>query len=146
MTNLKIYKPFRDFWNLPDEMNRFFWGLERANRNEPELQANWIPAVDITEDAESVTIQAELPGVDKNDITIKVSDGVLTIQGERRFKEEKKEENYYHFERRYGTFARSFSLPRTVNGDKVEAAMKDGLLHLRIPKIEEAKPKQIQIQ
>jgi len=82
----------------------------------------------------------------QKDVKISVKDGVLTIRGEREFKEEEKKKNYYRIERSYGTFARSFTLPTQVEADKINAAMKDGVLEVTVPKKEEAKPKEIEIK
>ena len=144
MKTLTTCKPFGDLWSLFDEGNRFFCNLARSD--DEHGTTTWKPAVDIHEDTEAIRIQTELPGLKKSDVTINVSDGVLTISGERKFENEQKKDNTCHFERSYGTFARSFSLPRTVDPDRIDARMKDGLLQVSIAKREDGKPKQIEIQ
>ncbi len=143
MSNLQNYNPFQDLWGLGDEVSRFLWGAKA--RKEQEKSSQWLPAVDITEDTESIRIHAELPGLKKEDVKITLRDGVLSIQGERKFSDEKKKENYYRLERSYGVFTRSFSLPTTVDSEKVQASMKDGVLELVVPKKPEAKEKEISI-
>lgn len=145
MGKLQVYDPFRDVWNLSDEVGRLFWGLghrgEEAGKN-----LSFIPAIDVKEDNESMTIRAELPGLKKEDVKIKLREGVLTISGEKKFEDEKKKDNYYRIERSYGNFARSFTLPNTVDGANVRANMKDGVLELTIPKKPEAQEREIQVE
>ncbi len=144
MSALKLYDAFED-WNLNDEVGRFLWGIGKS-REGKETRSNWLPAVDVSENNEAVQIHAELPGLKKEDVKINLRDGVLTIQGERKFEhEEKKKNNYYRVERQYGVFARSFSLPTTVDGEKIQASMTNGVLEILIPKKPEAKEKEIAI-
>jgi HSP20 family protein len=134
-------------WDLQDEINRLFWGFGRRRGDEETSElAMWAPTVDIKEDKEGVTISAELAGLKKDDVKIAVNEGVLTIRGERKFTDEKKKENYHRIERSYGSFLRSFTLPSSVDDSKVKATMKDGLLEIYLPKKEEAKPKEIEIE
>lgn len=144
MANLQTYHPFGDLFDLQDELSRFFWGTKKAGKREEEKR-EWVPAVDISENEKELRIHAELPGIDKKDVSINVEDSVLTIRGKREFKQEQKKENYYRLERSYGVFARSFSLPNSVDVEKIQASMKDGVLELSIPKKPEAQPKQIDI-
>jgi HSP20 family protein len=109
------------------------------------VQGAWVPPVDIFETGESIVIKAELPGISKEDITLEVKDNTLLIKGEKKFEKEVKEENYHRVERSYGAFQRSFSLPSTVQQDKVKAKVRDGILEVTLPKAEEAKPKQIKV-
>ena len=106
---------------------------------------SWIPPVDIYETDQSVILKAELPGVNAQDVEVRVHDGTLYLKGERKYEHEVKEENFRHVERSYGSFTRTFSLPASVDADKVKADFKDGVLTLTMPKREEAKPKAIQI-
>jgi Molecular chaperone (small heat shock protein) len=146
MANLQVYRPFRDLWSLPDELGRLFWGL---NRFEPEVNSesplSWTPAVDVAEDEEAMHIRADLPGLKREQVKINVRDGVLTLSGEKKFEEEKKTDNYYRLERSYGSFARSFTLPNTVDVEKIRASMKDGVLELTVPKKPEAKAREIKV-
>ena len=106
----------------------------------------WVPAVDIYEtDAHEVVLKAELPDLKREDINLTFENGVLTLKGERTFEQEAKKENFQRIERRHGTFSRSFTLPNTVDATRISAAYKDGVLTIRLPQREEAKPKQIAV-
>jgi HSP20 family protein len=104
------------------------------------------PAVDLYEDKDNVVVKVELPGIDKDNIEVNLTDHTLTIKGEKKKEEEVKEENYYRSERTYGSFVRALDLPRAVQGDKVKAAFKNGILEVRIPKTEEVKAKEIKVK
>ncbi|RMG91013.1 MAG: Hsp20/alpha crystallin family protein [Zetaproteobacteria bacterium] len=106
----------------------------------------WAPSVDIRETDDALIVEAELPGIEKKDVKIEVRDGVLSISGERRYEKDVKEENVHRIERAYGRFARSFVLPTNVDADKIKARMKNGVLEVRLPKVESAKPKAITIE
>ncbi len=106
----------------------------------------WAPPVDIFEKHDQLVIRAEIPGVRKEDMDVRIENGVLILQGERKQETEVKEENAYRMERVYGTFTRSFALPTTVDAAKVTATCKDGVLEVTVPKAETAKPKQIEIK
>jgi len=116
----------------------FFGGSEPSTRT-------WAPPVDIYENADNIVLKAELPGIDPQDVDIRVEENTLYLKGERRFEKEVKEESYHRVERTYGSFARSFSLPSSIAADKVVAEYKDGVLTLTLPKREEAKPTTIKI-
>jgi HSP20 family protein len=146
MANLQVFRPVRDLFKLSDELDRFMWGFNRRGLEEEETGTSWYPAVDVAEDENALKIHAELPGLKKDDVKISVKDGVLTLRGERKFEEEKKKDNYYRIERSYGLFARSFSLPTTVDASKIQASMKDGVLELTIPKKPEAKEREIAVE
>jgi len=106
----------------------------------------WMPAVDIRETADSLLLVAELPGMTREDVQITLENNVLSIAGERKFEKDVKGESYHRLERTFGTFARSFSLPANVKTDKVEAVFKDGILTVTLPKVEEAKPRRVEIK
>lgn len=147
MGALQKYDPFRDLWNLGDEFGRFFWGLGHRNAGaDLETQFSFVPALDVSEDNEAMTITAELPGLKKEDVQIKVRDGVLTLSGEKKFESENKKDNYYRIERSYGAFARSFTLPNTVDAEKIAASMKDGVLKVSVPKKPEAKEREVKVE
>ncbi|MBW7973838.1 Hsp20/alpha crystallin family protein [Bradyrhizobium sp. BR 10289] len=118
------------FWNRP------FRSLARLERDFPKSIS--APAVDVAESDTAYDITAELPGFDEKNIDIKVTNGGLTIKGEKREETEEKKKDYYVSERRYGTFERSFTLPEGVNADKIEATFKNGVLKIVLPKTEEA--------
>jgi len=105
----------------------------------------WNPIVDVYENDESIVVKAEVPGVDKKDISVDIDNGVLTVKGERKHEEEVKEDRFYRKERVYGKFQRSFRLPEGTDYDKINADFKDGILTVTVPKAEEKKPKQISI-
>jgi HSP20 family protein len=140
------WDPFRDLGVLQERMNRLFDDAGRGYRgDEPAATTTWSPAVDIFETEGEIVVKAELPGIDRKDITLHLEKNVLTLKGERRFEKETKEENYHRIERAYGGFSRSFSIPATVDEDKIRADYRDGILKIALPKKEQAKPKQIQI-
>ena len=116
-----------------------------AGRGSTTMVLNWNPVVDVYETDESYVIKADLPGVDKKDIALDVKDRILTLKGERQVDEEVKKENAHCRERAYGRFERSFRLPSHVDGDKITADYKDGVLRVEIPKPESTKPKQITV-
>ncbi|MFQ5532316.1 MAG: Hsp20/alpha crystallin family protein [Candidatus Methylomirabilales bacterium] len=142
------WDPFHDLISLQERMNRLFDQTMARSRGEKEgmVGSSWAPAVDIYETADSVVLNAELPGLSKDDIDIQVRDNVLTLKGERRLEREVKQENYLRVERAYGSFQRAFTLPASIQADKIRAVFKNGVLEVSIPKVAEAKPKQIKIE
>lgn len=146
MTSMRIALP-SDVRNLHGQLHRLFAPLyTRENESGEEMFAGtWLPPVDIAEERERLTVRAEVAGVRREDIQIEFNEGVLTIRGERRFEKPADEVNFHRVERTYGSFSRSFSLPRTVDAEKINARYEDGVLEITIPKREEAKPRQIRI-
>jgi len=139
------WEPFgSDFARMANRLNRAF--DLRFQDSDRESLGIWNPPVDIFEDKDGVVLNAELPGMKKEDIELRVENNVLTLQGERKRENETKEEGYFRSERAYGTFSRSFSLPTSVDTSKVSAEYKDGVLSVSLPKAEEAKPKQIDVK
>ncbi len=136
-----------DVMNIQREINRMF---NNFFRNEPEedslATAAWNPALDIAEHDDAIVVKIELPGVAKDDVKIVLQDNILTVRGEKKQEKESKGANYHRVERSYGVFQRSFTLPSTVNGAKVDAAFKDGVLTITVPKSEEAKRKEIEVK
>ncbi len=112
--------------------------------DDTQNSGTWAPPVDVSEDNEKIHVKVEVPGMDEKDLKVNYEDGLLTITGERQF-ERKDDRNYHRIERAYGSFTRSFSLPRTVDASQIVASYRNGVLEIEIPKKEEAKPKQIQI-
>ena len=140
------WDPFRDLNMLQDRMNRMFDDAGRTWRtDEPAATTTWSPAVDIFETEGEIVVKAELPGMERKDIVLNLENNVLTVRGERRFAKETKDDNYHRIERSYGTFSRSFSIPATVDEEKIRADYRDGVLKIVLPKQEQAKPKQIRI-
>lgn len=125
-----------------DRLNRMFSDFY----GEAFSRSAWVPPVDIYEtDEHEVVLKAELPEMKREDISVTFENGVLTLKGERGFEQETKKENYHLVERRHGAFSRSFTLPNTVDASRISAAYKDGILTIRLPQREEAKPKQIDV-
>jgi len=137
------WDPFKDLQAIQDKIDRIF---EESLRGRDIVSGGWTPAVDIYETDDAIVLEAELPGMNEKDIEVKVEDNVLSIKGERKFEQERKEENYYRMERYYGTFQRSFTLPSNIDTDKIKAEYKKGILKIEMPKKEQAKPKQIKVE
>ncbi len=144
---LRELAPFREFERMRKEMDRF-WGslLEGRLRSKPEEGEEWFPSLDVVETKNELVVKAEVPGMDPKDIDISLSDGMLTIKGEKKQEKEEKEADYHLIERSYGAFARSVQLPSEVQSDKISAAYRDGILKITLPKSEEAKKKEIKIK
>ncbi|UCC66936.1 MAG: Hsp20/alpha crystallin family protein [Deltaproteobacteria bacterium] len=139
------WEPLKDLMALQERMNRLFEETFSRGPKETELGA-WSPAVDILEKGEEIILKMEVPEINQKDIEIKMEGNILTIKGERNLEAGTKRDDYHRLERPYGKFIRSFSLPNTVDQGKVKASYKDGILKLVLPKKEETKPKQIQIE
>jgi HSP20 family protein len=141
---LTRWDPFRDVVRLQEELSRMFSDDRHAFRAGESV--GWTPACDIYEDGEEVTVRAELAGVDPKDVEIRFENGVLTLKGDRKLEKEEKRENYHRVELAYGTFTRSFSLPATIDPEKIKADAKNGVLMIHLAKKPEAKPKAIQVK
>ena len=140
------WDPFRDLNMLQDRMNRLFDDAGRPWRtDEPAATTSWSPSVDIFETEGEIVVKAELPGMDRKDIQLNLENNVLSLRGERKFQKETKDDNYHRIERSYGVFSRSFSIPATVDEERIRADYKDGVLKIVLPKKDQAKPKQIKI-
>jgi len=140
------WEPYRNLVSTQDRFNQLFNETFARAFGDPEATSRaWVPAVDIYETGENLVLQAELPGINPDDVEIRVEDNTLYLKGERKFEKEVKEENFHRVERSYGTFARSFALASSIDSDKVKAEYKNGILTLTLPKREEAKPKTIKI-
>ena len=141
------WDPFKDLLTLQDRMNRLFDDSMRGVRQTDEGLAGavWSPAVDIYETDNEVVLKAEVPGVNQKDIDIQVENNTLTLRGERKIDKETARENYHRIERSYGSFLRSFTLPGTIDQEKIRADYKDGVLKIEMPKLEETKSKQIKV-
>ncbi len=142
--SLVRWEPFRDLLALQDRLNRSFEATRQSGTTEEPL-GTWAPAVDIYETEKEIVLKADLPGVNLSDVDIRLDNNVLSVRGERRFEKEVKEDNYHRVERAYGNFVRTFSLPNTVDPEKIEAAYDNGVLRVTMPKREEARPKQIKV-
>ena len=150
---LAPWRPFSDLTRWERDMERmmdnFFdrrmrqWWPEKWFGSEGATTA---PALDIYEDKDDLVVKAELPGLDKDNVEVNLTDHALIIKGEKKKEEETRQENYFRSERSYGTFVRSLQLPKDVQADKVKATFKNGILEIRMPKTEEAKAKEIKVQ
>lgn len=136
---------FEDLEDLQQEMNRVFDLKMRPFKlgNGDKL---WAPAVDIVDEKDQIKVKADLPGLKKEDIDVSVENDVLTIKGEKKEEKETKEKDYIRSERYYGAFHRAFTLPASVDAAKVNAAYKEGVLEITLPKKEGAKPKQTKVE
>jgi HSP20 family protein len=137
------------FDELDRMFNRFFgrpFGLMRWPRAmwPEELEAGY-PSVDIFEDKNKVVVKAEIPGVDKEDLDVNVTEDAIVISGEKKKEEKVEEKDYYRYERSYGSFHRSLPLPAGVQSDKAKARFKDGVLEITVPKTPEAKKKEVKV-
>ena len=141
------WQPYPNFVSMYDRLNRFFGEdfLDESAKNGLNPSA-WRPMTDIYETKDAYVFKVELPGFKKEDIKVEFSNETLTLRGERKQEEETKNENIHRVERSYGLFERSFTIPKNVDAKKIDAALKDGILQLTIPKVEEAKTKAIPIQ
>lgn len=144
LRSVSRWEPFRGALNLQDQINRLFGDVLDRSSQESNL-TTWAPPVDIYENEHELIVKAELPGIDPKDLDIRVENNILTIRGERKFDEKVKENNCLRVERAYGSFSRSFALANTVNSEAIKADYQNGVLTLTIPKREEAKPKQIEV-
>jgi HSP20 family protein len=140
------WDPLRDFAQLQDRINRAF--SDAYGRSDEGLMTSgeWVPPVDIFQNGEhELVLKAELPDVLRENIELTVDNGTLTIKGEKKFSSEAREDQFHRIERRYGSFTRSFSLPPTVDQTKLTAEHRNGVLTVRLPLREEAKPRQIKV-
>ena len=145
--NIVRFDPIRDMATLQDRVNRIFADAYRRDNDDLMTRGAWVPPVDIYETGNhELVLRAELPDVPREDIALRVENNTLTISGERKMDSEIKEQQYHRIERSYGTFSRAFTLPPTVDTSAIAAEYKNGILTVRLPLREEAKPKQIQVQ
>jgi len=140
MNSVSVYNPFREFESLA---HRLFHQTPatRTGENRP-----WLPPVDVTEDETAYTLTTDLPDVPKEAVQVTVEDGVLTVRGERKWEKKTDQTKVHLVERSYGSFTRSFRLPEDASGDKVSATFKEGVLKVVLPKREESKPRQVEVQ
>ncbi len=138
---LTKYDPFispNTFGAFEDTLNRFFAA--------PAASRPWTPPVDIVETEQELVLKADVPDMTEKDIAITIENGTLTIKGERKFEKKDDKAGYHRIERSFGSFARSFTLPETVEAEKVTAAYKNGVLTVALPKKELAKPRAIEVK
>jgi HSP20 family protein len=142
------WTPMGHLQSFQDEMNRMFNQFFRSGTGEEGSweQRTWAPPVDIYETDDALVFQADLPGVAKDEVSIEVQNNTLILRGERQHDAAVREDHYHRVERAYGPFQRSFVLPTMVDQEKVQATYHEGILELRLPKLESAKPRRIAIQ
>jgi HSP20 family protein len=140
------YDPFRDLRTLQEEVNRLFSNnLNLSFGEEGIARGAWNPNVDIYENKDQIVLEAELPGMNREDFDLTIENNVITLRGERHFEKKDGSDNYHRVERSYGSFTRSFTLPQTVSGDGVTAEYRDGVLRVTVPKREETKARRIEV-
>jgi HSP20 family protein len=144
--NIAKYDPFRELRSLQDEMTRLFTGVVPTTASrEDMLNGAWIPKVDIYENKENLVLEAELPGMSRDDFDLSIENNVITLKGERKFEKRTDGDNYHRLERSYGNFTRSFTLPQTVTADGAKAEFNNGILRVSLAKREETKARKIEI-
>jgi HSP20 family protein len=140
------YDPFRDLRTLQEEVNRLFsTNLTRSFGEEGIGRGAWSPSVDIFENKDQIVLEAELPGMSKEDFDLSIENNVITLRGERNFEKKEEADNYHRVERSYGAFTRSFTLPQTVSAEGATAEYQNGVLRVTLPKREETKARRIEI-
>ena len=142
MATLVRWEPFREIASLQSEMSRFMNGLLEGNGR---TNQSWLPALDVWETESEIVYALDLPGIPEDKISVELDEGALTISAERERTEEESDERFYRFERRFGTFSRTFGVPQGVNDSDVKADYKDGVLEVHVRKPEQPKPKRIQV-
>jgi HSP20 family protein len=149
MTLLTRWEPVREFSSLQDRLNRmnrlFRESYSPESPEEALTTTSFAPPVDIYEDEHNISLRMEVPGIDENDIDVRIEGNTLTVHGERKLEKDEKEENYRRIERQYGSFTRSFTLPNSVDPSQVSAHYDKGVLKISLAKKAEAKPKQIKV-
>ncbi|HEX7316159.1 MAG TPA: Hsp20/alpha crystallin family protein [Pyrinomonadaceae bacterium] len=145
--SIKRYDPFRDLKTLQDEVNRLFsTNFSRGFADEGIARGAWTPSVDIFENKDEIVLEAELPGMNREDFELTIENNVLTLRGERRFEKKDEADNYHRVERAYGSFTRSFTLPQSVTAENAAAEYKNGVLRVVLRKREEVKARRIEIK
>src|SRR5262245_34622712 len=142
MATLVRWDPYREVASLQNELSRLMNGLFEGNGRATQ---SWVPTLDAWETEDALMYAFDLPGVAQDKISVEVEDGVLSVSAERERSTEVAQESFHRNERRFGTFARTVGLPQGVSEDAIAASYKDGVLEIRIPKPEQAKPRKIQI-
>jgi HSP20 family protein len=142
--SLLRWRPMRDLVDIQEEINCMFQDIGEPTEGDSRISKLYPPA-DVLENKDSFIVRAELPGMKKEDVKVTLQNNVLVISGEKKREEEQKDQNVHKVERSYGTFYRTFELPVTVNSKNIQAEFKEGVLTLELPKVEEAKPKEITI-
>jgi HSP20 family protein len=143
MATLVRWEPFREIATLQNEMSRLMNSLGSGGNG--ETGRSWVPALDVWETEDELVYALDLPGIREEDIAVEAEDGALTVTAERERTREVSDDKLYRYERRYGTFSRTFGLPQGVSEDQIKADYHDGVLEIHVAKPEQAKPRRIQI-
>ena len=143
MATLVRWEPFREIAALQNEMSRFMNGLLEGGNG--RTNQAWVPALDVWETENELVYALDLPGIPEDTISVELDEGALTISAERERTQEETQDRFYRYERRYGTFSRTFGVPQGVTDSDVSAAYKDGVLEVHVKKPEQPKPKRIQV-
>ena len=151
MTTLTRFVPFRsplaDVAVLQNRLNAIFNDFARPEGEQESLaMGNFIPPVDVYEDAHQLVLKLEVPGIKQEDLDVRLENQTLTVKGERKFEKDEKEENFHRIERRYGSFTRTFTLPQMVDTSTPKASYEHGVLTIALPKKEAAKPRQVKVE
>ena len=142
------WDPFRDLMSIQSELNRLFGRTYAGSESGTTggVTGAWVPPLDIYETPEKFVVHVELPGIDPDGVDVSVEDSVLTVRGQRDFYSDVDEDSFHRVERRYGAFARSITLPQTADAERIEANFDRGVLIVEVPKVEQAKPRKIQVK
>ncbi|HLB38862.1 MAG TPA: Hsp20/alpha crystallin family protein [Actinomycetota bacterium] len=135
---LAKWDPFRDLLSVEDEFERLL--------GRPSARMAWAPALDVRETEDRFEVTVDLPGMESDDVTVTFESGVLTVSGKREFSSEQKDETFHRIERSYGSFARSIRLPHVADPERIDASFDKGVLSVRVPKVEAAKPRTIEVK
>jgi HSP20 family protein len=144
MATLVRWEPFREIATLQNEMSRLLNTVAGGN-GETTTTRTWVPAVDVWETEDSLVYAFDLPGISEDKISVEFDDGALIVSGERERTKDASEQNYYRYERRFGSFSRTVGLPQGVSEDSITAEYKHGVLEVHVKKPEQAKPRRIEI-
>jgi HSP20 family protein len=139
-----------DLFNVSNRINRLlndaFGGLDWQSRGGDSVSASWVPPVDIFEEKDAIRIMAEVPGVRPQDVKISLEGNILTVHGQKQQTAEERTERVHRYERTYGVFERTFSLPSSVDANSIKASYEHGVLTITLPKVEQARPREIQVE
>ena len=144
-TTMDRWRPFRNLTDIQTEMNRMFDSVFGHPATAAASDRMWAPLCDLRETRDDLVVTFELPGVSEKDVHVSITGDLLTIKGERRWDDNRKDDSYHRLERVYGTFERTLELPMPVQADKVKASYRDGLLTVTLPKSEELRPREIKV-
>lgn len=145
MAELALWQPLKEMERIRKEMDNIWDTFFDRTPGRGYGVSEWLPSLDVSETKNNYIVNAEIPGIDPKEVEISLNDNILTIKGEKKQEKEEENENYHVIERSYGSFTRSLRLPGQIQGDKVKATYKNGILKITLPKTEEAKKKEIKV-